>query len=635
MKTQVLLREEEAPLLAAEQPAPAPRRNTARSHLLVILAYSLLTVVMTWPVAVKLTTDVPGGGDAWQNIWNLWWVKEALLNLHTNPYHTDLLHYPYGANLYFHTLVLSAGIIGIPLQLVGLNLITTYNLILLSSFVLAGYGAYLLCYYLTGNRYASFVGGLVFAFSPYHFAHMFGHMNLVSLQWMPFYVLVLLKAIDAPGIGREKGRSAFRLTNRRAAFLAVGAGALLALNAYTDWLYAIFLVMLTCVIFAWKLFVPSERRLLSASGVGIVEAGSRLALFGLAFLVLAAPIFFPTLGEAGQGYAQQPPEETLFYSSDLISAFLPNELHPLWGDAIKARVNAMPPYLPLKNSSERVLFLGYVVLALAAFGAWRLRANRHVRFWGFTAVLMWILSLGPVLQVMGKSEFTLFKVSLPLPYLLLYKVPFFSIMRTPARLTVLVMLALAIVVAFTLATLLPRVLRLREGLPQRTRVMQYGAAVAIPLLILFEFLSAPFPMVPPGWNIPIYARIAQEPGRFALLELPIRPFGDYMAYQTIHGKPIIGGYLSRQPPYPLLEQNAAVKYLLDTTPVDDPSREAVKDGQGVQSLKDLNVKYVIIRWWAFTPEQRAAMEAKLSVLLGRAPDFTYPGDQVDVWQLLP
>ena len=68
------------------------------------------------------------------------------------------------------------------------------------------------------------------------------------------------------------------------------------------------------------------------------------------------------------------------------------------------------------------------------------------------AALMWLLSLGPLLQVAGKSQFTLFKVTVPLPYLVLFKLPLFSIMRTPARLTVLVMLALAILVAFSLVS---------------------------------------------------------------------------------------------------------------------------------------------------------------------------------------
>ncbi|MGA7733118.1 MAG: hypothetical protein WCD37_17810 [Chloroflexia bacterium] len=656
----------------------------------VVLAYAVLTIVMTWPITANLTTQVPGGGDAWQHIWNLWWAKVSLLDL-TNPYHTDLLYYPQGVNLYFHTLVLSAGLIGIPLQLAGLNLITTYNLVLLSTYVLAGWGAFLLCRYLTRNDWAAFVGGLVFAFAPYHSAHLFGHMNLASLQWIPFYVLFLLKTVDGVDEGRRtkdegreidagdvadrrqrlEGNHVSRITYHVSRSIrnlksAIIAGVFLALNAYTEWTYAIFLVLLTGLLVAWKLFIPSERRELRDKGIGLVGLGARVMVIGVVFLVLTAPIFFPTLAEARQGYAQQPPEETLFYSADLVNAFLPSELHPVWGKAIADRVQNIPPYMPLKNPSERVLFLGYTVLAISAWGLWRLRRDRRVLFWSLTAALMWLLSLGPVLQVLGRKEFTAFGVEIPLPYLLLYKLPLFSIMRTPARLTVLVMLALAILVAFAVAALMAgrrtkdegrtteeitnyelRITndnsdnKLQSGYPlddrnPKSKIQNPKSVLALllPILILFEFMPV-FPTVPPGWNVPIYARIAGEPGTFALLELPIRPFGDYMAYQTIHGKPIIGGYLSRQPPYPLLDENPALHYLLDNTPPDDPIASQVRGGAGVQSLRELGVKYVIIRWWAFTPEQKAAMQAKLSTLLARPPDLSYPGDQVDAWQLLP
>ncbi len=611
------------------------QNSKLKAHLLVLGGYVLLTVLLTYPIPFRLFTEVPGGGDAWQHVWNLWWVKHALFGLHTNPYHTDLLYYPQGVNLYLHTLVLTAGLIGIPLQLAGFNLIATYNLVLLLSFVLGGYGMFLLCHYLTGNRWASFVGGIVFAFSPYHFAHLFGHMNLSSLEWIPFYVLLLLKAIDAPSVASGSTPD----TQHSALFLAAGAGVLLAVNAYTDLLYAIFLMLLTGLILAWRVLAPSERRLLREVGVGWREGLLRLLVGGGAFLLLVSPIILPTLAEARQGYAQQPPRETLVYSSDAILAFTPSELHPLWGKAISERINRIGPYLPIKNPSERVVFLGYAVLGLAAYGVWWLRANRRVRFWAFVAGATWLLSLGPILQLYGKSQFTAFGVSIPLPYLLLYKLPLFSIMRTPTRLAVLTMLALGILVAFAIGALLsslraPRGEARGEAIARRSPAWGYWlAALGLPALILFEFLAVPFPTVPPGWNVPIYSKIANEPGRFALLELPLRPFSDYMAYQTIHGKPIIGGYLSRQPPYALEEEMPAVKYLLDTTSPSDPIREQVTGGKGVEALRKLGVKYIIIRWWAFTSDQKAAMQTKLSTLLGRPPDFTYPQDQVDAWKL--
>ncbi len=103
-----------------------------RTHLLALLGYVVLTVLLTWPVAAKLFTEIPGGGDAWHNVWNLWWVKQAVVSGQFNFYHTDLLYFPEGVNLYFHTLALTAGIMSLPLQLVGFNLLASYNLVKLA-----------------------------------------------------------------------------------------------------------------------------------------------------------------------------------------------------------------------------------------------------------------------------------------------------------------------------------------------------------------------------------------------------------------------------------------------------------------------------------------------------------------------
>src|SRR4051812_45280076 len=113
-----VVREPPLPIsLSSPTPAPRPPAPGLLRHALIFGGYLLLTLALTYPIARDLFTRVPGGGDAWQHVWNLWWVKHALLDLHTNPYHTSLIYYPDGVNLYFHTLVLMAGLIGIPLQL--------------------------------------------------------------------------------------------------------------------------------------------------------------------------------------------------------------------------------------------------------------------------------------------------------------------------------------------------------------------------------------------------------------------------------------------------------------------------------------------------------------------------------------
>ena len=119
-------------------------------HGAVLLAYLLLTLVMTWPLALQFTTAIPGDSfDGWQNYWNLWWVKLALVERNQSPYTTDLLYYPTGVGLYFHTLNPFNGLVTLPVQLVA-GLIAAYNMVVLISWVLAGYGTYLLTLWVIG-----------------------------------------------------------------------------------------------------------------------------------------------------------------------------------------------------------------------------------------------------------------------------------------------------------------------------------------------------------------------------------------------------------------------------------------------------------------------------------------------------
>src|SRR5437667_2582749 len=95
-----------------------PERIGLRPHLFVLLGYLALALVVTYPAILHFTTAVPGDlvADRDQNLWNLWWLKEAL-GRGTNPFHTDLLYFPYGADLYYHTLAVPLGLIGLVPQL--------------------------------------------------------------------------------------------------------------------------------------------------------------------------------------------------------------------------------------------------------------------------------------------------------------------------------------------------------------------------------------------------------------------------------------------------------------------------------------------------------------------------------------
>ncbi len=181
---------------------------------------------MTWPLARQLGSAIPGDSfDGWQNVWNLWWMRESWLVRHASPYFAPILHYPTGADLRFQTMAPFNGLVTLPIQLV-FGLLPAYNTAVLFSFVIGGFGAYLLALYaLRGiaNRQtnppqsriphfrnsafitphssflissSAFIAGLIYAFSPYHFAHLLGHLQLIALQWIPFYILYLLRGLD-------------------------------------------------------------------------------------------------------------------------------------------------------------------------------------------------------------------------------------------------------------------------------------------------------------------------------------------------------------------------------------------------------------------------------------------------------
>jgi len=569
-----------------------------RRHLGVLAAYAALTVLFTWPLAAQFTVAVPGGGDAWQHLWNLWWMRKTLAGLHGDPFYTTYLYYPGGVSLLFHTLVPLEGALTVPFQILGVDLVPLYNGVLLASFVLSGYATWLLVRDLSGHGGAAFVAGFAFAFCPYHLGHLLGHMNLASLQWLPFYLWALFRACGAPG-----ARPAAPAPGRATLGWAALAGLFLVANAFTEWIYVAFLAVFTGGYVLWRALADTRGRAGWAAWPRLLGG---LAVLGAVFAVLAGPLLLRTaLAQTGQDWMRLPPRETLIYSSDLVDSFVPSALHPLWS----APARELERRQPQRDTAERSVFLGYTAILVAGLGV-ALRRDRATAFWALVAAGAWVLSLGPVLHVLGQSTLGAAQATIPLPYQALYAlVPGFAVMRVPARFIVLASLALAVLIGYALAALGQR----RPG-SRRSGLI----AAAVGALLAIEFLAVPYPLAGVGYKIPFYAAVAREPGNFALLELPLRPMSDYLAYQTVHGKPLVHGYLSRQPPDPFVAGTPVLHYLLNSTPVG--ALAPADAAAGVAALRAANVRYAIVHWWAFTDAEAATMRAKLAAVFpGQTP----------------
>jgi hypothetical protein len=309
-----------------------------KRNLLVIGLYSLLALVLTYPLTLHFTTHVPGdGGDDPALAWNLWWVKYALLDLGINPFHCDYMFHPIGVNLAFYTLTVLNALISIPLQ-VTFGLVPASNIVLLSSFVLGGYGAFLLVRHLLSEKnalYAPFMAGLVYAFSSSKlFYASLGQFNIASSQWIPFCVLFLLKMQKRPERLRcppfDNPSTGLR-TRLRTPLLAA---LFLLFQAWAEMTYATFLLVFVALLAVYELV----RRVGKSQKTEALLFLRNLILVGLLFAIGLAPILsamIPDLLAEGDFFVQGSGFAEVF-SADLVGFLVPTQVHPWLGSLVEA-----------------------------------------------------------------------------------------------------------------------------------------------------------------------------------------------------------------------------------------------------------------------------------------------------------
>lgn len=506
-----------------------------------LLFYVGLTLFFAWPVLTNLSVGTPGHFtvDRNQNLWNFWWFKRSVFEL-SNPYHTDFLFYPYGTSLYLQTFSPYNQIIGLPLQLL-FGLVPAYGILELLTFPLGGLGGYFLVRYLTGNFWGGLLGGLVWSFGPYHYVEMhLDQLNLVSLQWLPFFLLFIFRL--------EKARTRTEITRE-----GLAAAFFFFLTLMVDYYYASYLVIFAGLYWLWK----------SGTGLWLVWRGrENLKVFGrslgLVTLKLAGvfvlgilpytPLLLGTLREiTSHKYLALDNRSTdQVHSADLMTFLLPPSHHPWWGDNL-----GLWKSLGLAAEGSNVYLnnwgavISYVPLGLAIYALIRCRG---LWFWAYNALFWFLLSFGPSLRINGVNT------EIPMLYRLISKIPLMDIGRFPERYMLMAQLSMGILAAFGLTHLLthfPGERRLFSRFPARPWLA--GAIIGLAFLETWPgVLPPPDPITQPAFTSFIAAGKAGStvPAEKAILELPVTTHGNpdspRMLYQIFHQRPITGGYISRK-----------------------------------------------------------------------------------------
>ncbi len=157
---------------------------------IVMAAHFVLALVATYSLIFSITSAVVGGGDSAQNAWNLWWVRWAAAHGHIEPFFTRMLYAPWGVSLAYHPLGPFNGWMGILLQdVLGMDLVLTYNVITLATFVFTGLTTFYLVNYLVKDTGVAFVASLIFTYAPIRMSRVvFGNFEMYSTQFIPLVV---------------------------------------------------------------------------------------------------------------------------------------------------------------------------------------------------------------------------------------------------------------------------------------------------------------------------------------------------------------------------------------------------------------------------------------------------------------
>lgn len=415
--------------------------------------------------------------------WNAWTVP------FTHAWWQFPIFAPTPDALAFSEHLLGLSVVASPIAWVVRDPLVVANVVMLLTYPLCGVAMFLLVRRLTGSALAAFLAGLAYAFAPYRIAQQ-AHVQMLAAFWAPLALLGLHAYLDS---------------GRRAWLVLFGAAWLLQALANLYSLY--FLSALVALWALWFVIVPGRWIHLRDIAIATVVAAIPLAPTLAMYMTVHARHGFARSPVEAQVFSADllsllcAPIESTFWSWLRVGCRPEAVLFPglalmvLVGIAIAAlrRDAASRPAGPRAMRLIRGL-VGLVAVGAAAgalsvvlFGPWRIniaglrisasdvdkpvvimavaavvalavsrtafdvvRRRSVPGFYLCAAIIMWLLSLGPIVMFRGVPR------AVPGPFQLLFLLPGGGGVRAPARFWLMATLCLAIVAGVAASQLLAR-----------------------------------------------------------------------------------------------------------------------------------------------------------------------------------
>jgi hypothetical protein len=518
-----------------------------RSALLALGVFVAAAIAATWPLAVRIGRATAGGDtDPILVSTVLAWDADRFAHGLRAFWDAPWL-FPYRHSLAYSEHFLGVALFTAPIQWLTGNPFLAYNAAYIASYVLAGFGMFLLTRDLWGRNDAAVLAGLAFELTPYRLAQT-SHLQVLMNGWMPIGLLALHRYFAS---GSRWWLAAFA-----AVFVVLGLS-----NGYYLYFFAFPVAVIVGVELARRTpSLPRRRMLMDLTGGGLAIG---LAIAPVAFVYYRLQRehgFTRTIDQLG------------------LSAGIADYFH------VSAGAWNWWGLLPV-GRGELELFHGFVALAFAAIGVVTIGVKGRTRlvatYVAIAALAAW-LAMGP-----GPAT----------PYGLLFRfLPGFSALRVPARITSVFIVAVAVLAGAGFAWLL-------------ARLSKRSAAVAVAIIgttILVEGqhgvgLTDTPSLKDKSWDAVAYDWLkASPPG--AVLELnvtqldDVRPFTiAYQFHALTHRHPIVNGYGG---------WTSSIQELFGSyaSPLHEPGLAA----DAVRGLRMIGVRYVLLHASTFPSQDDVA-----------------------------
>ncbi|MFH0749594.1 MAG: hypothetical protein V1917_01595 [Candidatus Gottesmanbacteria bacterium] len=540
-----------------------------KAVLILILLTCFITYLIFLPYSNKLHTNLPNAVDPVFYAWNINHNTQSVLQKGRGMLDTNIF-YPEGNTLSFSDTLYGQTIFTMPIQLLTNNVVLTENLYIFITFPLAAISMFFLSYFLTKHLLASFLSGIFFAFAYPRLAQI-GHMPMISSQWIPLFVLYLIKYM-------EHGSWKHLLLTFLFYLLSIASSIYFGIFLIP---FVIFTIVLESIRLIKEKSIKTLKRILRSLAIFFIPMMGVLILVLYPYIRLK--IEYPQI--------KRSLEDSARFSAQLVDykTVLPTS----W----LATYNMFPT-----NINERPLYLTATLTILAIFGmivGWK-KYKKYVALLSLTGISAWILSFGPYLDIIiGKFEW--FHVTMPYYYLYQF-IPLMQTIRVPSRFSIIVVLAFSALAAIGLSHILKR----------RFKFLLAGLIILLFMIEVWQIQTPSVP-IPLQKDIPVvYQWLSKQSDSSIIVEIPFRPFSSIItsmedqlfqqyseikenevyaleAYRTYfssyHRKRMLNGYSGF---FPQIYHDQAM------TLQHFPSKESIS------MLEKQHVRYVIVHAWQYT-----------------------------------